>query len=67
MDNILKSHLVDPEALRSDDFERMIEKRRQWLLQMIGDAMGKDVVSGTDAEEGEEMVIDESLTYESVT
>lgn len=65
MDDVLNSHLISPEALRSDDFERMIELRRRWLLELIGNAMGKDVVSGTDAEQGEEIVFDEQYEHEA--
>jgi hypothetical protein len=56
MDAILNSHLIDPSAIRSDDFEAFIQHRRRWLLERIGAAMGKDVVSGTDAESGQEVV-----------
>lgn len=59
MDNVLQSHHIDSEAIRADNFKEMIETRRQGILQMIGKAMAKDVVSGTDAEGGEEIVSDD--------
>ncbi len=59
MDAVLSSHLIDPQEIRSDNFENFIESRRQLLLEAIGQARGKDVVGGTDAEGGQEVVIDE--------
>lgn len=66
MDHVLQSHLIDPDDLRNDDFEGMIQNRRKQILQMISQAMGKDVVSGTDAEGGKEVVENEEETYMSI-
>jgi hypothetical protein len=43
MDEILRTHLIDPAALRADDFDRFFEARSQALLAKIKKAMGKTV------------------------
>ncbi|HWJ40666.1 MAG TPA: hypothetical protein VNT29_06015, partial [Candidatus Limnocylindrales bacterium] len=47
-DDILRSHLIDPALLRADDFEASFVARKQALLQLIADAMGKAAVAGGD-------------------
>jgi hypothetical protein len=41
---ILESHLIDPEALRADDFEGLYAARRRVLLGLIEETMGKEVI-----------------------
>ncbi|MEC4990130.1 MAG: DUF262 domain-containing protein [Oscillatoria sp. PMC 1068.18] len=41
---ILRSHAIDPDALRRDDFELFYQKRLVALLQLIGKAMGKSLL-----------------------
>ena len=43
MNNMLKSHCIDPEALRSDDYDLFIERRREKLIQIVERAMGKTI------------------------
>ncbi|SIP87709.1 hypothetical protein SAMN05421829_101124 [Aromatoleum tolulyticum] len=43
MDSILRTHAIDPSLLRSDDFHGFYAHRKQALLMLIGQAMGKDV------------------------
>ncbi len=50
MDEILRSHLIEPETLRNDDFEAFFEERTRVLMAMIGKAMGKS--STVEASEG---------------
>ena len=50
LDQILGQHLVDPGALRSDDFDEFFEARRQALCELIETALGKSVPR--DASEG---------------
>ena len=40
---ILRSHVIDPEALEADDFETFFSKREAALLSRIEKAMGKSV------------------------
>lgn len=47
MDEILTSHLVDPDALRHDDFGTFFAAREETLLRRIEDAMGKAAVRGS--------------------
>jgi hypothetical protein len=41
MDDILKSHLVDPALLRADQFETFYQARKIALLAVVARAMGK--------------------------
>ena len=50
LDDILESHLIDPSALRTDDFAGFILKRAGFLLDLIQGATGKIIV-GRDSEE----------------
>jgi hypothetical protein len=44
MNTILKSHLIDPDSMRGDDFERFIMLREKELLKRIEKAMGKSAL-----------------------
>ena len=50
LDDHLRSHLIAPENLKSDNFDMFIVERAKALLDLIEEAMGKKV-SGRDAEE----------------
>lgn len=43
MDQILRSHFIDPESLRADTFERFYQARKAALVTLIERAMGKTV------------------------
>lgn len=43
IDRHLESHLIDPRRLRADDFEGFLAQRREALLSIIEQAMGKSV------------------------
>jgi hypothetical protein len=43
MDEILRSHLIDPPALRADDFDKFFQARSLALLGRIEKAMGKPI------------------------
>lgn len=43
-DEILRSHLIDPETLRADDFYRFYEQRKRDLVRIIEKEMGKAVI-----------------------
>lgn len=53
LDDILRSHLIDPTHLRNDDFNAFMAARTTALTELIADAMGKPVVHehGTNEEE----------------
>jgi hypothetical protein len=59
MDEILRSHLIDPLALRADDFDRFFEARSEALLAKIEKAMGKSIADATADED-----VPESVEYE---
>ena len=44
LDEILRSHLIEPQHLRSDDFDAFIAARTTALTELIAGAMGKAVV-----------------------
>ena len=41
MDKILRSHLIEPELLRKDDFEGFFQARTKVLREKVDQAMGK--------------------------
>ena len=66
IDEILRTHVIDPIALRADDFETFFEARRRELLERIATAMGMSLIAeeqeGTPAAEEEELAeIDDVL------
>lgn len=58
LDSILRTHLIEPELLRADDFEGFFEARIKALSGLIGAAMGKPVVEDIGPNEPE-MVVDD--------
>jgi hypothetical protein len=55
LDGYLRSHLIDPELLRSDNFEGFMVDRQKQLLALIEQATGKAAYIGSEQEEGEEI------------
>ncbi len=53
LDNHLKTHCIDPGLLRKDEFNKFFEARRQALIALIEQAMGKRVFTD-DTEEGDD-------------
>jgi hypothetical protein len=53
LDEILRTHLIDPAALRSDDFNAFFNSRFQALVERIATAMGK--ATAEDSEEPSEI------------
>ena len=44
LDNLLRTHLIDINSIRSDDFNTFFEDRRNRLIQIIEGIMGKKVI-----------------------
>ncbi|MGQ4650329.1 GmrSD restriction endonuclease domain-containing protein [Lyngbya aestuarii] len=44
LDDMLRSHLIEPECLRQDDFEGFFTARTKALMELIGKAMGKHLI-----------------------
>ncbi len=61
MDKVLRSHVIDPAALRADDFDAFFIAREQELLNRIELAMGKPV-----AEDSVETEAPAPLEYEEI-
>lgn len=59
VDRYLDSHLIDPRALRSDDFSAFWDRRKKALLDRIGAVMGKDLQSDAADELAEDDLADE--------
>ena len=53
LDDILRSHLIEPRHLRADDFESFFQARRQALSKIVSEAMGKTVVTEVGSNEPE--------------
>ncbi|RIA55796.1 DUF262 domain-containing protein [Dichotomicrobium thermohalophilum] len=60
MDEILRSHLIEPSFLRNDDFDGFIADRKQKLATLAANAMGLPLVHPDEPEEPEGE-IDEDL------
>jgi hypothetical protein len=51
MDDILATHLISSAALRSDNFEAFFDARRQSLMDLISEAMGKTPATAAELSE----------------
>lgn len=60
LDDILRTHLIQPELLRADDFEGFFDARMKALSQLVSEAMGKPVFEGETSDEPETEVDDET-------
>jgi hypothetical protein len=60
LDNILRTHLIEPQHLRNDDFEAFYEARCSALASLVASTMGKPVVEDTGGNEVEYVVADTS-------
>lgn len=58
LDAYLRSHLVDPDLLRRDDFGAFMSDRQKRLLALIEKAMGKTAYTGEEQEEGVDVEAD---------
>ena len=61
LDTILRTHLIDPALLRSDNFDAFFADREKRLAALAADAMGKAVVGSDVPEEG---VADDTLALD---
>ena len=56
LDDILRTHMVDPDAMRSTDFNAYFARRRDALVGLVEHAMGKAVQRDVEAGQPEESV-----------
>jgi hypothetical protein len=61
LDGYLRSHLIDPELVRRDDFEGFMADRQKRLLGLIEQATGKAAYTGDAVEEGLDVDADEEM------
>lgn len=68
LDDFLRSHFVDPELLRADEFQAFMESRQVKLVKLIADATGQEVIGeevlvsdAWAAEQGEEIGLESEL------
>ncbi|MDF5720709.1 MAG: HNH endonuclease domain-containing protein [Rhizonema sp. PD37] len=62
MDKLLRSHVIDPDALRADDFDKFFQTRHKMLLERIEKAMGKTLLyDDKSLEDVEPTELDEEL------
>lgn len=52
LNDYLRTHLIEPTIIRSDDFETFMGDRQRWLLGLIEQATGKTAYTGDAPEEG---------------
>jgi len=43
MNDLLESHLIEPEYLREDNFELFFEQRKEELVKLVAEAMGREI------------------------
>lgn len=51
LDDILRSHLIEPEHLRNDDFEAFYQARKTALAEIAAQAMGSEVLEESEVDE----------------
>ena len=64
LDEILRTHLIEPQFLRADDFEGFYDSRIKSLSLIIGEAMGKPVVEDQGSNENEIEISEEEEVEE---
>ena len=67
LDEYLRSHLIEPDLLRADDFEGFMADRQTRLLALIERATGKAAYVGGQAEEGLDVEGDEDTVEAALT
>ena len=61
LDTYLRSHLINPDLLRSNDFDAFTADRQRQLLELIEQATGKAAYRGDVPEEGTDMEVDADM------
>ena len=65
LDDILRSHLIEPAHLRNDDFDAFFAARMDALAGVVAGALGKAVVDEHGADEAEEEVAGEEMAQDA--
>lgn len=53
LNDILRSHLIEPDLLRADDFEGFMQARYEALAGLVGKAVGKSAIVAADSDKTE--------------
>ena len=61
IDELLRTHLVNPEIIRTDDFYAFIADRKEQILQRIEQATGKSIVRDVTLNVDEGVFVDDDL------
>lgn len=61
MNDVLRTHLIDPALLRQDRFEDAFKYRKKEICALIGEAMGKPVFDGSIIEEPTEDLANDAI------
>jgi hypothetical protein len=64
MNAILASHYIDPKTLRADDFESFFEARKETLLALVEQAIGKPIDRASQSAESDEQENSEDIAGE---
>lgn len=67
LDGFLRSHLIDPDLLRADNFDAFMRDRQRRLLSLIEKATGQAAYRGEDREEGEDAESDDDTVEAQLT
>ncbi|MEO7911098.1 MAG: hypothetical protein ABIV47_15750, partial [Roseiflexaceae bacterium] len=67
LDEYLRSHLIDPLLLHSDEFDAFMADRQKRLLALIEQATGKAAYIGNVQEEGDDVEADEDTVEAELT
>lgn len=67
LDKILRTHLIEPEHLRADDFDTFFNTRIKALSELISEAMGKPVVEEKGSNEAETDVVEMEQEFDDET
>jgi hypothetical protein len=67
LDQLLSSHLINPDLLRSDDFAAFMSDRQAKLADLIGRAMGHDALVEAEDEEGEIVELEGAMEEAEMT
>ncbi|MFD0449517.1 hypothetical protein ACFQZK_00355 [Rhodococcus aetherivorans] len=54
LNQLLSTHLIPAHLLRADDFDGFFQQRREWLCQLVEDAIGKPIQRDIDEGHAEE-------------
>lgn len=67
LDGYLRTHLIDPNLLRGDDFDAFMKDRQKNLLTLIENATGKSAYQGLAADEEEDVEVDADTVEAQLT